>query len=441
MLLVKYWIHLLVLLLMVGIGLHVPKSFTLLYLFAALVFVLSAQGRSWPGCWLAVNDCRWRWSALLLLFFSITYVAGMFLWGFWVWPADRLDGVSALVLPSLLFVTGVNAAALGRLWTSRVLLAYGLAGLAYVLIALAFARQPWWAWTQIFPSLISLPWGAMAEMNVRSVEQNAYPALLLFPPALMLLGDPGRRGRQLLGMVFLGLSLLGAHAVWSLNGRLGWLALALACLPVLGLGLFKLQYWLRPVVIIGIAVVLAGAIWERLPILGGAQTAGIWSQGLCDERLSLYAGFLTRLHQAPWGGRLLRVSYSFCDQVRLGLLAADGSTGATIEQAHNVILDIYFSVGFVPVAFLLCALIPSLATIIQGFFVVRSAWDWQVLLRWGWLCFLGCQWLFQPLLYADGLLYYFSFFVLGLLVVEARRRLMGLEAEELSPKLSLAGMG
>jgi hypothetical protein len=434
MLLVKNWVNLAALLLMAGIGLHVPKSFTLLYLFAALVFVLSAQGRPWPSCWLAADDRRWHWSALLLLLFSITYVAGMFLWGFWAWPADRLDGLSALLLPSLLFVAGVNAAALGRLWSSRVLLVYALAGLAYVLIALALARQPWWAWTQIFPTVIQVPWGAMAEMNVRSVEQNAYPALLLFPPALLLLGDRTRRGRQLLGIVCLALGLLGAHAVWALNGRLGWLALALACFPVLGLALSKLRHWLRPAVIIGITVLFAGVLWVRGSILAGVSTAGIWSQGFCDERLSLFAGFVTRLHQGPWGGRLLRVPIESCGQSGPLLLAAKG---ASHVQVHNVVLDIYFNAGIGPVVFLLCVLIPVLAVVIRGFVLAWPLWDWQLLLRWGWLCFLGCQWLFQPLLYADGLLYYFSFFVVGLLFVEARRGFTGLVADQLPAKLAL----
>jgi hypothetical protein len=274
----------------------------------------------------------------------------------------------------------------------------------------------------------------MAEMNVRSVEQNAYPALLLFPPALLLLGDRTSRGRQLLGMVFLGLSLLGAHAVWALNGRLGWLALALAFLPVLGLVLSKLRHGLRLGVIIGIAVLFTGVLWARGSILGSVQTAGIWSQGFCDERLSLFAGFLTRLHQAPWGGRLLRVPFHVCGQTGQLFLAAKG---ASLEQVHNVVLDIYFNVGIGPVVFLLSVLIPVLAVVIRGFVLAWPLRDWQLLLRWGWLCFLGCQWLFQPLLYADGLLYYFSFFVLGLLVVEARRGFTGLEAGKFPARLAL----
>jgi len=45
-------------------------------------------------------------------------------------------------------------------------------------------------------------------------------------------------------------------------------------------------------------------------------------------------------------------------------------------------------------------------------------WHWRVALGRAWLAVLATQWLFQPLLYADVLLYYHSFLSLGMGVTE-----------------------
>jgi hypothetical protein len=258
-------------------------------------------------------------------------------------------------------------------------------------------------------------------MNVRSVEQNAYPALLLLPPALLLLVRPGPRARRLLVTVLVGLGLLGGHVVWSLNGRLGWLALLCAGLPIVGLvaagpGRQAFHWWRKPAVLVVLALGALPAFLKFRSLIGSANQ-GIWSQGFCDERLSMFGGMLSRLHEAPWGGRLLRVPYLNCNGVPL-LFAAEGGH---LTMAHNVVLDVYFSAGLVPSLFLVAALVPPLLLILKCFMLSWRDWDWQVALRWGWLSLLLCEWLFQPLLYSDGLLFYFSFFLLGLFAVESRR--------------------
>lgn len=143
-----------------------------------------------------------------------------------------------------------------------------------------------------------------------------------------------------------------------------------------------------------------------------------WEQGLCDERISLFGSMLRRLSQAPWGGRLLRVPYVLCgqDSAEAWLAVA----GGTVTMAHNVIFDIYFSVGWLATALLLIALAIPCGQVGVGLFWAGSRWSWHVVWRWSWFVLLVCQWSFQPLLYSDGLLYYFSFFVLGLFAAEAR---------------------
>jgi hypothetical protein len=58
--------------------------------------------------------------------------------------------------------------------------------------------------------------------------------------------------------------------------------------------------------------------------------------------------------------------------------------------------------------------------VIRGFVAQLPYGDWQHALRWCWVCLLAVQWLFQPLFYSDGLLYYFTFLVIGLTAQEFR---------------------
>ena len=409
-------------LLLIGcVGLHLPRSFTLLYGFAgviaALVF-LTGQGSDLKTGGVHLSKRR---STLLLVLFAVSYGIGMVWWGFWRWPADALDLVNAMILPGLLFFVGSQAAALSRTWFTRILLSYSLGGVVYGLAALAVARQPWWNLSQIFPLTIHVAWGSLVEINVRSVEQTAFPALLLIAPALWLLGAPASAHHRRLGMMLLALGALGAHVVWSLNGRLGWLSLLLSIAPlgwVLGSKLFSRlsRSWLKLASIVFFAVIALLFGWYLLSPLA-IQDSGSWSQRLCDERFSIFGSILMRLHQAPWGGRSLVVPFSLCGDHSSSLVLA--AKGGVIAAVHNVILDIYFNVGWIPVVLLLAAIIPNLLAVFWGFWLAWPRWDWQVVLRWSWVCFLAFQWLFQPLLYSDGLLYYFSFFVLGLLSVQA----------------------
>jgi hypothetical protein len=372
--------------------------------------LLEGSGAAWHS--------KWR-IALLLVLFSVSYVYGMVRWGFWEWSADALDMVNALFLPGLLFLVGAAVASFRRIYSTRILLAYALGGLIYGLASLVVAREPWWNFGQIFSSSIQPAWGSLVKINVRSVEQTAYPALLLLPPALFLTFRLDCFGKRALGAALLAVSALGGYVVWSFNGRLGWLSLVFAFVPVFWLLLVRSISNLRRALRYASAFVLSFvgsgiAVFFVYSLRNGydVRAAGIWGQGLCDERVSLYASFLVDFWRAPWGGRFLRIPYSFCgDNSASGLLAIDGGT---VSMVHNVILDIYFSVGWLPVLLLLVAVVPSLSAAVRGLLVIWPAWDWQESLKWSWLCFLVCQWLFQPLQYSDGLLYYFSFFVFGL---------------------------
>jgi hypothetical protein len=404
------------------IGLHLPRSFLLFYVLSGVVIARVC----WFGCH---HQARYPvyivQAAIGLALFSISYSFGMLAWGFWIWPADSLDFINALVLPALLFVVGTQAAQLSHRWTTGLLLSYSIGGLIYGLSALANAREPWWNVSQVFPLEIQVVWPTFAELNVRSVEQTAYPALLLFAPALWLLAKPSTPRQRPLALILLMISLLGAHVVWSLNGRLGWLALVLALLPLvrpLWAALRSISSVLQRNMLLISAVAAASLAFVKqlFSYRGVNEPGGVWSQGLCDERFSMFGSMLMRLQHAPWGGRILRIPYTLCgDQGESAFLAyPDGS----ITVVHNVPLEVYFTVGLLPVVLLMIVLIPCIFLIVRGFWLAWPCCDWHLVLRWGWFCFLLCQWLFQPLLYSDGLLYYFTFFVIGVFLPGAVNR-------------------
>jgi hypothetical protein len=279
--------------------------------------------------------------------------------------------------------------------------------------ALFVARHPWWALDQIFPGEISTPWGVPQVVNVRSIEQNGILALSLLPSALLLAvkpAVPARAGAVVIG----GASLLGLHAVLSLNGRIGFLALALALLPLFPVAWQSRQHWPKSLTAAGLGgIVLIGAVIGRHP-----SVQRLLAGGFCDERFGIYSGFLQQLAHGLWGGHRITFSTFLCDGTTP--YGFGGGVERPLTMVHSVVLDIYNDAGFLPVVLLLSALLPALASIVRGFWSLsaRGAWDWQRSVRWSWFVVLLTQWLFQPLLYGDGLLYYLSFLVLGLLAAE-----------------------
>ena len=419
-LLVSQYLRLFVLISCVYVGLHLPRSFAILFLVPVLVLVEAfIRGGGSLLSFGIVLPAEWRLSIFLSALFSISYVAGFLGWGFWSWSSDRADIINALFLPTLLFWAGLELGLSKRGFNTSVFLSYTLGSLVFVLLALAWSRTPWWDLQQVFPSAITVPWGSQGLLNVRSVEQNGFAALLLIGPAITLFLTRSTGLARFGAVSLFAAALLGGHAVWALNGRLGWLALLLSLLPAIP----RLLGWLRSLVVTRGCVVFASAA-----LLGGVLIYGlrelmslpatpIWSQGLCDERLGLFGAMLSRLHEAPWGGKRLVVEFLACGTPIPLTLSAEGGS---VTAAHNVFLDIYFAAGVFPFVLLLFFLVRPLVSVARGFVVHAPYSDWQSALRWSWVCSLVANWLFQPLLYSDGLLYYFSFMALGIMAQEFR---------------------
>ena len=400
-----------------AIGLHIPKAFTLLYCFiAGIAWRRFFRSRA-AGPVLLRPFLLWRISLVSILLFSISYVFGMLNWSHWSWQADRADIFNALSLPVLLLCAGLQSFRFGRLWLVRVLVAYSLGSLLFVLIAMGLSRDPWWDLGQLFPSDdLWLPWGQPRIINARSIEQNAIPVFALLPALLYERLRCGAVRGPWLSFSALVLAALGLYSIWSLQGRLGILAVVLACIPFVfevfqRLVLFDSKRKRFPIIITFVA--LLSLLLSFRPWRIGLGSVG-WSQGFCDERFSLHAAIIRFGWASPWGGRLLAVPYQLCD----GASALLAPSGGTVALAHNVLLDVFLDVGLIPLFWLALAVLPLLLVLIQNFYLswISGGWDFELCIFWGWFVLVLLQWSFQPLLYADGLLYYFSFFVLSGLV-------------------------
>ena len=382
----------LVLALLLGLG--VPRSFSLLYCaLSAIIF----SGLRRPG---QLPSRLLLWSAMWLVLFGGSYAA--FQVGWQVWSPVRVylpEIIAIVLLPPMGLLAGWLLHRSGRICVTRLIIGYLLGALIYALIALALSRTPWWNVAQTFPHVLRVPWGSHLWMSTRAVEQRSFLALALLPVGLPLLLRPLIRLRWL-GVVCVVMSGLAMHLAWALQGRIGFAALLIASLPCL--------CWIRRFSLRWLVAVLSGML----------LSLAIGSGMLCDERWWLVGGFLKHLGDAPWGGRLIHYTYADC---KPGNWSTFGSSpGTSAFTPHNLILDVYNDAGWIPCFFLLLALVPILASLLRGFWTsyTRDGWDVQLSLRWSVLSVLVVQWLAQPLLYTDQLMFSLGFVYVGALLAD-----------------------
>ncbi|MEI6828777.1 MAG: hypothetical protein WCK64_02850 [Synechococcaceae cyanobacterium ELA445] len=397
-------------------GLHLPKAFTLLYLTLAVLAWSTRSAR-------APLTPELKRSSLLLLLFGLAYGALSVAFGFWrLAGTELLDLVSVIVLPALCLVLGVRLAAvrswqrMGWLW-----LAYGLGGLLYVWVVLAHGRlgdgDLHALFARRFESVIAVPWGSSPTVNVRSIEQNAVLALSWFVPGLFLMRQSGQRQ---LGLVMAVGGVLGLVAVVAFHGRIGLLVAALGAVPVAaatwpaqGPWRRRLDRMVAAAAALGLLALL-GAFWHVHPLLNRI------ADRLHDERFDRFGGFLHAASGFPWGGN--RIHFNYFDSHQGAMASFDAAHG---EMLHNVAFDIYARVGFVPMLALLLAMLPLLwrggRHLIAALRRSAPADRAGALVAAGLLLTLTVQWLFQPLLYADGLFFYLGFLLLGYLAAPSQK--------------------
>lgn len=138
---------------------------------------------------------------------------------------------------------------------------------------------------------------------------------------------------------------------------------------------------------------------------------------LYDERFDRFVGFLRAASRFSGGGQ--QIHFGYLDHQRQVVVAFDARNG---DLLHNVVFDVYARVGWWPALLLLLVLIPLLCRAYVHLRVaLRAPEPGQLggaLVAAGLLLCLMVQWLFQPLIYGDGLLFYLGFLLLGYLAAK-----------------------
>jgi len=383
------------------LGLGVPRAFSLLYL--GLVGAAFWMHR-YPG---SAASRLLIWSMGWLVLFGVSYAAFRVGWAVWNPARSYLPEILAItVLPAAGLWVGWLLNRRGQSFCTALILAYVVGALIYSLASLALSRTPWWNVSQTFLHVVRVPWGHPEFLSTRAVEQRAFLSLVLFPIGLTL-ALSRFKARRYLGAVMIGMAFLAAHVTWALRGRIGLAALAISLIPLLWLlGRHTIRWFV--LLISGIAIVL-----------------GFTTGRLCDERLWLVGGFLARLSQAPWGGRLIQYSYADCNPQAINQFGS--FAGSSSFTPHNLILDIYNDAGWIPALCLLLSILPICIFLLSGFWRAFSfsGWSWPLALRWSFVSVLAVEWLAQPFLYTDQLMFSMGFIVVGILLAEFNIMSMG----------------
>jgi len=396
--------------LFVLIGAHVPKAFTLFYLALAIgTFRTYRQAHSLglrrsqlvPPIWVLIS----------LQVFSLGHAYGMVHYGYWGYAGrDFADLIASVFLPIWCFSLGFALQKVNKKLLTVLIVAYSAGALFYFLLALLKTRGlNWYSQVGDVGSILT-PWGIAQSMNIRSMEQNGILALVGLPLGFQLL----LRGRRWTGWLLLVFGILAGCATISLGGRLWIPSFFLASLPLIFVLVaeFKakiLADWRSKGICLGVFVLFSIALFSRY-------------SSLCDERFSLYAGFLRRLDQVFWGGRSIHFEATSCIG---GVYPYDAAGHVGISpMAHNVVLDLVKDTGVLVVIPLLMVFgavvfryfvvfLPALARVHQG---VRVNDSWPDLALNSVAAVLIVRFMFQPLLYGDGLLYYFGYIIMGALL-------------------------
>jgi hypothetical protein len=376
------------------LGLGIPKAFSLLYLgLVGAAFWL----HRYPG---SGASRLLIWSMGWMVLFGLSYAAFQVGWAVWNPPSSYVAEILAVtVLPAAGLWVGWLLHRRGQSFCTALILAYVGGALVYSLASLALSRIPWWNVTETFVHVVRVPWGHPEFLSTRAVEQRAFLSLVLLPIGLTLATAQIKRCRYL-GALMLGMAFLAAHVSWAMRGRIGLAALAISLIPLLWLfGRHSIR-------------------WIVLLISGFAMAFAIGSGYLCDERPWLVGGFLARLLEAPWGGRLIQYSYADCNPQAINQFGS--FPGSSSFTPHNLVLDVYNDAGWIPALCLLIAILPICFSLLVGFWrsISVSGWTWPLALRWSFVSVLVVEWLAQPFLYTDQLMFTVGFVAAGIFLAE-----------------------
>lgn len=384
----------------ITLGLNLPKTFSgLVILFFWTVLRYRCDLREILASRATV------YASVLLVLFGISYSFRQLQLEVWPFSFRALpDLVCYSLMPAWALIAGrLLGHRFGQRMVSAVIIGFAFGGLLYVLLSVLISHVPWYNIFQKFPSSITMPWSdhGISPENVRSVEQRAYLALLLLPVAMsgnqkFILTDFVKQKNV---TIYLLLSALAAYSLWSLNGRLGFVALAVGFAPW-GFIQFANLTNRKKFFIIAFVCSLIVILMHM-----GA---------LCDERFPMQAEFIRHIPSYPWGGRQIEFAFTSCP----GQPAS--SFAEVAHLAHNIFLDVINDVGIIPCAFLLLSSMILLHKIVPIWItaVSDSAWTFDLSLRYAVFVVIVLQSLFQPFLYSDQAMYTISYCYTGILLSE-----------------------
>ena len=390
------------------VGLHIPKSNTLLFVFGLII--AATQYRS---CISSVIHCRVE--LLLALSFSILYF--FISWAHLLWRfnrADLLESLAFLVLPPLLLFAGFIVSRSGHSNLRDILISYVAGCSLYFLISLILTLV---FRLQTNPSLQSLalmrvPWGSVTTINIRSIEQTISISASWFLPLILYFSYTLNR-RSSLTLLLLG--LFGILSGIILRSRLvGFSCLGTTTLSILYLkdyfpNIPRIRRLFQSYTSIKILSVILFSLSISFLLGRGPFFQRLISR-IYDERIDRTIALIGNLSETLLGGQ--SVSFSFFDLQRNALFSFDSAKG---DLMHNVFLDVLVRVGIVPTVLLLILILLLLrnafASINNLAHHASSIQHCVVLVAF--IVVILFQWLFQPLIYSDQLFFFMTFFVLG----------------------------
>lgn len=375
------------------LGLGFPKTFTLLYLILLISFYLQVR----HGSWLASSPVIIPLVSLFL--FGISYSVIQIWHTTWMpWRFYIPEIIAVSILPALCLVVGWLIGAQRMTKSTRWFISYILGSLIYALLSLLRSHQPWWSILQPIHHVALVPWGEPQWLSIRAIEQRGFLSFAFIASIAPLV--KAERVNKIIIVVHLVLGLMSLYVVYATQSGIGLLTLYLILLPTITL--------------------LSGRIL-KLTVLIGVVTPlllGILSGRICDERISLVANFIREMPNALMGGRVISFNYNSCIANESPSFGNAVNTDAF--SPHNVILDIYNDAGLVPCLFLFVGILMLTIWWLVGYFRMLKVEGFNNCLscRWSIGCVLFIQWICQPFMYTDQLMFSLGFLFLGICLRE-----------------------
>ena len=375
------------------IGLGLPKTFTILYIILLITYYTCLTNGSWKFTRpLAI-------STFTLFLFGISYSVIQIWHSVWTpWSSYLPEIVAVSILPAACLNAGWLVGTQPSSKSTVSLNAYIVGCLIYSLLCILRSHQPWWNLMQTIQHVALVPWGDPQWLSIRAIEQRGFLSFAYLASVATLFQIDRAKKNSIIICCILG--LIGLYITYSTQSRIGLFTLYLMLIPNLYL---QSSRFLK-------LAALAAAI---VPLI-----AGLLSGLICDERIGLVINFVREMPKGLMGGRVITFPYKSC--ISYERLSFGSNINTDAFTPHNVILDVYNDAGIIPFSLLLVAVIILSIMWINSFSkCLRSeGLSFELSMRWAIFCVLFVQWVAQPFMYTDQLMFSLGFWFLGLTLRE-----------------------